>query len=267
MQNLPLDASPKENQGLSLWIDGIDPRLSLLAVVIHAAVISSLNALDILSGLVFLSLVLCFLTYPFIPLLKRIMAMDGFLIFVLATLPLSVPPEKASATLWEGHFFGQALAFSETGLWMAVTIVLKANAILLFLTLMLGQVSVHKLCHALIGIKCPEKLVFLLALCLRYLSVIKQQFYRMKTAMMLRGFQLAFRIQSLKMLGFLIGMVLVRSLNRSERIYQSMQCRGFVDRLAFLPDFYWRPSDSLIAFLFIMFEVSLLGVAHHAVFI
>jgi cobalt/nickel transport system permease protein len=266
MQNLPLDVNYSGTNVKALF-DGVDPRLKLLAVFCHAMVVSSLESNDLLLMLVILPLALCLFVFPLKVLFKRVLAMDGFLIFVLVTLPFSVPAESGSAIIWQGVVADQQFTFSETGLLMAVTIVLKANAILLFLTLLLGRLSVHKLCHALLQLKCPEKLVFVLALSLRYLSVIKQQYQVMRSAMALRGFHLSFRIQALKMLGFLIAMLLVRSLNRSERIFQSMQCRGFVDRLVFLPDFHWRSQDTLIAIVFIGLEVTLLGTQYHAVFV
>lgn len=267
MQNLPLEVNRQSNVDAKALVDGIDPRLKLLAVFIHATVVSSLTAYDLLSVLVIAPLLLCLFTFPLKALFKRVLAMDGFLIFVLVTLPFGVPAEGDSAIIWQGVIAGHRFTFSETGLLMAMTIVLKANAILLFLTLLLGRLSVHKLCHALLQLKCPEKLVFVLALSLRYLSVIKQQYQVMRSAMALRGFHLSFRVQALKMLGFLIAMLLVRSLNRSERIFQSMQCRGFVDRLVFLPDFHWRSQDTLIAIVFIGLEITLLGAQYHAVFV
>jgi cobalt/nickel transport system permease protein len=47
--------------------------------------------------------------------------------------------------------------------------------------------------------------------------------------------------------GWLIGMLLVRSFERSERIVAAMKCRGFDGRFHLIDQFAWRPGDTALA--------------------
>jgi cobalt/nickel transport system permease protein len=44
-------------------------------------------------------------------------------------------------------------------------------------------------------------------------------------------------------LGYLVGMLLVRSLDRSERIVRAMKCRGFRGRFYLLDHFHFSAGD------------------------
>jgi cobalt/nickel transport system permease protein len=48
-------------------------------------------------------------------------------------------------------------------------------------------------------------------------------------------------------LGWLVGMLLVRSFERAERVLGAMKCRGFTGRMPALDDFRFHTADGLFA--------------------
>ena len=93
---------------------------------------------------------------------------------------------------------------------------------------------------------CPQRLVSVLRLCLRYLELLSGELDRLQRARQSRGCVepgLAFRA---RITGQLVGTLFLRSLNRAERVELAMRSRGAVGGV--LPDREqsrgWSPSDS-----------------------
>ena len=62
-----------------------------------------------------------------------------------------------------------------------------------------------------------------------------------------RGFRARTDLHTLRTIGYLVGMLLVRSLERSDRIMEAMKCRGFDGRFHVLVAFESRPRDFVLA--------------------
>jgi cobalt/nickel transport system permease protein len=80
---------------------------------------------------------------------------------------------------------------------------------------------------ALRKLGCPEKLAHLLFFVVRYLDIIHKEYLRLVNAMKLRCFRPGFNRHTFCTYGYLVGMLLVKSIDRSERILEAMKCRGF----------------------------------------
>ena len=61
----------------------------------------------------------------------------------------------------------------------------------------------------------------------RYFDVLGREYARLRAAMRVRCFRPAMNGHSYRMFGYLVGMLLVRSFDRSERVLAAMKCRGF----------------------------------------
>ena len=83
---------------------------------------------------------------------------------------------------------------------------------------------------ALNGVGVPSKFAHLLLFMVRYIEVIHQEYHHLRAAMLLRAFRPRFDRHTFRAFGFLVGQLLVRSVNRSERIMEAMKCRGFRGR-------------------------------------
>jgi cobalt/nickel transport system permease protein len=166
-------------------------------------------------------------------------ALDGFMLFILLLLPFTVP--GAPIVEW-GSFSASA-----EGLHQAIAILLKANAIVLALLALVGSLEAVTLGHALARLRIPGTLVQLLLFTVRYITVIGEEYARLRTAMRARGFRPGNNRHTYQSLGYMVGMLLVRSLERSERILAAMRCRGFQGRFHLLDQFAYRPGDAVFA--------------------
>ncbi len=103
----------------------------------------------------------------------------------------------------------------------------QANVILMGITILLGNLDVFQFAKALQYLKLPSKLIYLLFFTIRYLEVLKQTFEKIQRAMRVRGFKLQTNLHTYQSIGNAIGMLLIKSLSKAQRIEQAMRCRGF----------------------------------------
>jgi len=198
----------------------LDPRSRTIAAGLFALVVVGLDSLPPLGLAVTLALLTAMLArLPPLPTLRRLAALDGFMVLALAMLPFTVPGETAFT------LFG--MEATETGLRQALIILLKANAVVLMVLALVGSMEEVTLGHSLRRLGVPEKLVQIYLFTVRYRGVLHREFDRLHTAMRARAFTMRSDRHSWRSLGYLIGMLMVRSVERSERIVAAMRCRGF----------------------------------------
>ena len=191
---------------------------------------------------------------PFGPTVKRVAMMDSFIIFMLVMLPFTMPGTAMF------HLFGFAASYE--GLMKAFDILLKANAIVLTTLSLLGTLEAVTLGHALARLKVPPALVHLLLFTVRYIEVLHMEYRKLRTAMQCRCFRPSNRWHTYRSVGYLVGMLLIRSFERSERILNAMKCRGFngefhlLDSIAFRrQDMAFASAASLVMLTLLAFEV------------
>lgn len=220
------------------WVQPFDPRLRVAAAVAFAVTTVSLDSIAALAVMLGLAGMLALAArLPAPPTLRRLAALDAFMAVVLVTLPFSV---SGDALLTLGP-----LTASWQGLARAVAIVLKANAVILAVLALAGTLDVVVLGHALAGLGAPRKLVHMLLLTVRYVGALRDQYGQLRTAMKVRGFRLRTSWHTWRSLGWLFGMVLVRSAERAERVLAAMKCRGYRGELHVIADMRLRSADWL----------------------
>ena len=74
----------------------------------------------------------------------------------------------------------------------------------------------------------------------------------MVNALKIRAFQPRTSLHTYRTYAYLVGMLLVRSYDRSERVRNAMVCRGFKGRFYDLSEFSLRPFDFVMIFVFFM---------------
>lgn len=152
---------------------------------------------------------------------RRLAAVNLFLLFLWLTLPLELAG-RPDALLELGP-----LCFHATGLWLALCISLKANAIALCLLCLLDAASVTANARALQRLGLPRKLVTLLLLTHAHLGRLRREYAELFHAARLRGFAPGCSLRSLRVWGWLLGALLARSWQTSEAVAQAMRLRGF----------------------------------------
>ncbi|WP_404381129.1 cobalt ECF transporter T component CbiQ [Caenispirillum salinarum] len=218
----------------------LDPRARVLAAVAFAVAVVALTGLPALVAAVGVAFGLAvWARLPLKETARRVAAMDGFILLTLVMLPFTTPPAAGTEplfTLW-------GLPASRGGLEHAVRIALKANAVILALLALVGTMRETVLGHALGRLGVPAKLVTLFLMTVRYIEVLHAEYGRLRWAMKARGFRPRTDLHTLKSLGHLVGMLLVRSLERSERVLAAMKCRGYTGRLPLLDTLRAGPAD------------------------
>ncbi|NOD94683.1 cobalt ECF transporter T component CbiQ [Ruegeria sp. HKCCD4884] len=221
-------------------IGELDPRMRIVMTCFFAVVTVSLSSIPALIVALAISIGLLLMSrLPVRRTLKRMAMMDSFIIFMLILLPFSMPGD-AMFTL-----FGYPASWQ--GLWKAIEIALTANAVVLTLMVLVGTLEPVTLGHALHKLRCPDALVHLLMFTIRYIEVLREEYLRLRGAMKVRGFRPGTNWHTYRSFGYLVGMMLVRAIERSERILGAMKCRGFSGRLLLLQDFYLTRRDCMFA--------------------
>ncbi|MEH6473163.1 MAG: cobalt ECF transporter T component CbiQ [Halopseudomonas sp.] len=233
------------------WLSARDPRVRVLAALLFALTVVSLHHPSVLLVALLCAVALAMIVRLSLSmLLKRLIAFEGFMLLVLLLLPFSIPGE---AWLQLGSF-----SASVEGVERALVIVLRANAVVVVLLSLVGTLEPEVLGHTLARLRLPDKLVHLFLLTVRYVSVLFDEYQRLRVAMRARCFSAGSNRHTWRTLGWLIGMLLVRSLERSQRILAAMKCRGFHGRFFLLDQTVWRWGDSLALAAFALLPVSLL---------
>ncbi|WP_370313441.1 cobalt ECF transporter T component CbiQ [Sagittula sp.] len=232
-------------------VNQLDPRTRILGACVFGVVVVALSSLGaLLAALVVSAAFLLLSRLPILPTLKRMAAMDGFIFFMLVLFPFTVP----------GHAIFSVWGFDASwqGLRQAVEIALTANAVILALMTLVGSMEPVTMGHALYRLRCPEKLVHLMMFTIRYIEVLREEYLRLRAAMKVRAFRPTTSWHTYRTFGYLVGMMLVRAIERSERILAAMKCRGFSGRLVLLQDFVYTRRDAMFGLLLVVICATLL---------
>jgi cobalt/nickel transport system permease protein len=181
--------------------------------------------------------------------LRRAAAVNVFIVFLWLLVPISTP----GTPVWQG--FG--LTVSQEGVQLAWLVTLKANAVFFCVLSLLATIPAPALGRAMTALGVPGKFSFLFVFTYRYLHVIAEEYDRLVTAARLRGFVPATDGRTYRTYAALLAMVLVRSYDRSQRVYQAMLLRGFTGAFPSLDRFRTGPRDIV----FLSVAVVLAGVA------
>lgn len=217
-------------------IDRLDPRLRVIVVSVFALLVVLSDSFAVLSlGLATAVAMAVLAQLNFKRTLRRVIAMDMFMIFLIVMLPFTTPGEAL--------FSVAGFPASKEGFIHALKIALKANAVVFCLLALVGTMSATTLGHAMAHLRVPDKLVHLLLFTVRYLDVIGQEYKRMRRAMQARAFVMQANLHTWRSVGYLVGMLLVHSLERSERIMDAMKCRGYKGKFYLMDDMTLQRPD------------------------
>lgn len=214
----------------------LDPRVKFISLMPYIIVIAVMKDLKFPAiALLASALMIAFARIDIKKLLNRLGAVNIFILLLWLFLPFSHPGEVFL-------YFGP-LSVSREGIFFALSVTLKANAIVLATIAILGTSEVFSLAHALVHLKVPEKLVYLFFFFYRYISVLHDEYTTLKRAISVRAFRPKTNMHTYKTYAYLVGMLIVRSYDRSERVYNAMLCRGFTGRFPIITHFHMHTRD------------------------
>lgn len=207
------------SQGTSLLHHG-DVRIKIVSALVLVPVLAlSRCPWVVLTGLIAgLTLVAAARLDPR-SLARRLVVVNGFVLFLWLTLPLTYPGHPIAAP--------GPLVISGPGVALAALITLKANSIVLLLIALLATSTVADIGYGLERLKLPRKLCLLLLFSYRYIFVIHQEYQRLARAARVRCFRPGTNLHTYRTFGYLLAMTLLKSWQRAERVRQAMLLRGF----------------------------------------
>ena len=122
------------------------------------------------------------------------------------------------------------------------TLVARSSLCLIILILLTNTTRFAELLRGLRRLGCPRILVMNLGFLYRYIFVLTEEVLRMRQARDCRRVGRAHAAAEMKLLGSMLGTLLLRSFERAERMYQAMLSRGSSGEFPILAprEFSWR---------------------------
>lgn len=198
----------------------LDPRGRIVVAAVFASVMAASTSMAVCgTGFLCAALLVVVARLPWRPLAKRMAVVNAFMLMLWIVLPLVTDGPAA--------FELGPLAWSRPGLERAAEITLRGNAIVLAFTALIGTIETVNLAHALRHLRVPAKLVHLLMLTVRYVDLLHHEYTRLRQAMKVRCFRPGMNAHTYRSVGYLVGMLLVNSCDRAQRVVSAMKCRGF----------------------------------------
>lgn len=220
------------------FVHGLDPRVKIVVAILFSVVVAISSRFLALLPALALSLFLIVLTgLPARTLCYRLLLVNGLIIFLWLLLPFTFHGETL--------FTIGPLAGTKEGVLYASRITLKCNAILLAMIALLATMPVFTLGHAMSRLYFPDKIIHLFLFTYRYIHVIFREYQKLINAMRIRGFIPRTNLHTYRSYAYLVGMLLVKSYDRAERVHKAMLCRGFSGKYYTLTRFSTNIGDIL----------------------
>jgi cobalt/nickel transport system permease protein len=242
----------EELSGRDSLIHRLDPRVKIVLVFLFSVLVAvSDRFLVLLSALALGFCIALLARLPVKQLVGRLVPVNLFIVFLWLFLPFTFEGEPL--------FSVGPLVGTHEGVLYAARISIKSNAIMAVMIALVASTSILTLGHAMYELRIPKKLVHLFFFTYRYIHVIHQEYVRLVSAMKVRGFRPGTNMHTYKSFAHLVGMLLVRSSDRAERVYNAMLCRGFRGNLYSLSTFSLRSYD-VISLILMLTLILALGV-------
>jgi cobalt/nickel transport system permease protein len=233
-------------------ISEIDPRIKLITAFLFSIIIAVSKSFPVLIAAFCISVVLVSITKIALKdIFHGLIPVNLMILFLWMFLPFT----------FEGQPIFQAGPFSiiKEGVVHSAGMTIKSNSIVLVLITLVGSTSIITLGHALHELGISKKLIHLFFFTIRYIHSIHREYLSMVNALKVRGFYPGNNIHTYKTMSYLIGMLLVRSFDKAQRVHNAMLCRGFNGNLYSLKEFSLNRTD-VISFLFMISMIFTLGI-------
>ena len=248
-----LDAFADRTSFFHRW----DPRHKLIGLFLFCFLVVSLDSLfwsGVALGVSVLAAVGCRL--PLRRAGRRLLAMSGFLAMFLVILPFTSPLRPGETLVYLPGL--DQFPLHGAGFFLALTIVCKACAVALMMEPLFATAPLPVTLAALSRLGVPDTVGQMILLAHRYIFVFLHEMTRMYRGMRVRGFVPGTDIATMNAMGNFLGMLFVRSFERTQRVYDAMLCRGYDGRFPSYASFTATGKDWAKAVLWVMLGLLLL---------
>ena len=225
----------KFSKGTSL-IHTLDPRVKIIVILLFSVIVAVTDkTISLIAALLFSIMIIMIAKLKAKEILSRLLVVNSFIFLLWIMLPFTFGGEKI-------YTLG-SMGISQEGIKYAFLISIKSNSIVLAGIALLSTTSVYNIIHALHHLYLPDKLTQLFFFTYRYLHTIYSEYVSLNNALKIRGFKPKTNFHTYKTYAYLVGMLLVRSYDRSNRVYNAMLCRGFKGKFWTLNHFNFKKAD------------------------
>ena len=218
------------------FLHKLDPRVKITVALLFSVIVAVSDKYTSLIGALFFAIVAVILArLRTREVISRLLVVNSFIFLLWLMLPFTFPGKNI-------YTLG-SLNISQEGIKYALLITIKSNSIILAGIALLSTSSIFNLVHALRHLYLPDKLTQLFFFTYRYTQTIHSEYIRLNNALKIRGFKARTNFHTYRTYAYLVGMMLVRSYDRSKRVYNAMLCRGFKGKLWTLNHFVFKKSD------------------------
>lgn len=230
-----------------------DPRIKIISLGLFIFIVALLKTIPVAVASLFIAIIIIKITnIPFHFIANSMKVIIIFLAPFFLMLPFSYPGEAAFHIIW--------LPFSWEGFRLSVLIFTKAAAIVLTTNAIFGSARFDVSMIALQNLKCPKILVQMILFTYRYIFVFVDEIKRMEKAMRSKGFVMKANMNTLRTMGNFVGALLIRSFERTSRVYSAMLSKGYEGELHSMISFNARGKDFVKAGLVILVTAAVLTV-------
>jgi len=226
------------------FLHKLDPRVKIIVILLFSVIVAITDKyISLLGALLFAIGVVIIAKLKTREVISRLLVVNSFIFLLWLMLPFTFPGEKV-------YTLG-SLGISREGIKYAFLITVKSNSIILTGIALLSTSSIFNLVHALRHLYLPDKLIQLFFFTYRYIHTIYSEYVKLNNAIKIRGFKPQTNLHTYKTYSYLVGMMLVRSYDRSKRVYNAMLCRGFKGKFWTLNHFIFKKSDFVLGIVMI----------------
>ena len=131
-------------------------------------------------------------------------------------------------------------------------------AITLLMEPLLSTAPLPVTLHGLSRLGAPEMIGQMVLLSHRYLHVFRHEARRMASGMQVRGFRKRTDLETLRAVANFLGMLFVRSFERTERVFDAMRARGYTGRFPDPVELALQPKDLVLTVAWLAMGVALI---------
>lgn len=213
-----------------------DVRYKIACLGLLIFVLASVQSLPVaVMGLFLAALFLLITTLPLHFVWHGISFVLIFLLPFFLVMPFAYPGEGAFKIL--------GLGFSWEGFRLAAIIFMKALAVVITSFTIFGTSRFDVSMYAMQRLKAPKMIVQMLLFTYRYTFVFLEEMQRMYVSMKARGFVAKVDGRTLTIMGHFVGTLIVRSFERTDRVYKAMLSKGYQGELHTMVEFKSGASD------------------------
>lgn len=199
-------------------IHRLHPMVKLVSTLLYIVIVISVGRYDFGALIPFLfypSILMPISETPYKPLFKRLLIALPFSLF--AGISNIIFDTQISF-----YIYGIGISY---GVISFFTIILKTYLTVMAVLLLVSTTMLKDLSHQLTRLRIPPVIVMLFTMIYRYISILLNEASTMFTAYILR-YPKGKGI-NIRHMGSFVGQLLLRSIDRAERVYFAMKCRGY----------------------------------------